>query len=78
MVQAKGYPSDLVQKEMNKIKFSGDWDKSNKRTSKGVSLVITVHPLLKDFGNIIHKKLYLLYGPRSSKSFYAWTHDNFP
>ena len=23
--QARGYPSDLVQKEMTKAKFSGDW-----------------------------------------------------
>ena len=60
--QAKGYPSDLVQKEMNKVKFSGDWDKNKtKKKSKGVPLVITFHPLINDFGNIIHKNLYLLY-----------------
>ena len=61
--QAKGYPSDLVQNEMNKVKFSGDWDKNKtKKKSKGVPLVITFHRLLKDFGNIIiHKNLYLLY-----------------
>ena len=56
--QARGYPSDLVQKEMNKVKFSGHWDKNEaKKKSKGVPLVITFHPLLKDVVNIIHKNL---------------------
>ena len=60
--QARGYPSDLIQKETNKVKFSGNRDKNkSKKKSKGVPLVITFHPLLKDAGNIIHKNLYLLY-----------------
>ena len=42
------------QKEMNKVKFPTEWDKNKtKKNSTGVPLVITVHPLLKDFGNII-------------------------
>ena len=50
---------------MNKVKFSGHWDKNKaKKKSKGVPLVITFHPLLKDVGNIIHKNLYLLYTDR--------------
>ena len=60
--QARGYPSSLIQKETNKVKFSGHWDKNEaKKKSKGVPLVITFHPLLKDGGDIIHKNLYLLY-----------------
>ena len=60
--QARGYPSGLIQKEMNKVKFSGYWDKNKaKKKSKGVPLVITFHLSLKDVGNIIHKNLYLLY-----------------
>ena len=60
--QARGYPSDLIQKEINKVNFSGHWDKNRaKKKSKGVPLVINFHPLLKDVGNIIHKDLYLLY-----------------
>ena len=60
--QARGYPSGLIQKEMNKVKFSGHWDKNKaKKKSKGVPLVITFHPLLKDVGSIIYKNLYLLY-----------------
>ena len=47
---------------MNKVKFSDHRDKNKaKKKSKGVPLVITFHPLLKDAGNIIHKNLYLLY-----------------
>ena len=46
---------------MNKVKLSGDLDKNKKKKSKGVPVVINFHPLLKDFGNIIHKNLYLLY-----------------
>ena len=60
--QARVYPSGLIQKEMNKVKFSGHWDKNKtKKKSKGVPLVITFRPLLKDFANIIQKNLYLLY-----------------
>ena len=60
--QTRGYPSGLIQKEMNKVKFSGHWDKNKaKKKSKGVPLVITFPPLLKNVGNIIHKNLYLLY-----------------
>ena len=58
--QARGYLSDLIQKEMNKTKFSGHWDKNKaKKKSKGVPFVITFHSLLKDVGNIIHKNIYL-------------------
>ena len=60
--QARGYPSDLVQKETNKVKFSSNRDKNkSKKKSKGVPLVITFHPLLNDAANVIPKNLYLLY-----------------
>ena len=60
--QSRAYPSDLVRIEMNNVTFSGNWDKNKtKKKSKGVPLVLTFHPLLKDVGNIIHKNLYLLY-----------------
>ena len=50
--QARGHPSGLILKEMNKVKFSGHWDKNKaKKKSKGVPLVITFHPLLKEVGN---------------------------
>ena len=63
---ARGYPSDLVQKEINKVKISGDWDKNKtNKKSKRVPLVITFHALLKDFGNIIHNTRTCI--------FYTWT-----
>ena len=66
--QARGYPSGLIQKEMNKVKFSGHWDKNKaKKKSKGVPLVITFYPLLKYVGNIIHKNLCLLYTDREAQ-----------
>ena len=59
--QARGYPNDLVQMEMNEINFSGDWDKNKtNKKSKRVPLVITFHLLLKGCGIIIRKNLYLL------------------
>ena len=76
--QARGYPSALIQKEMN-VKFSGHWHKNKaKKKSKGVPLVITFHSLLKDVRNMIHKNLYLLHTDEEAQSFYSWTHDNFP
>ena len=40
--QARGYQIDLIQKEMNKVKFSDHWDKNKaQKKSKGVPLVIT-------------------------------------
>ena len=41
--QARGYPSGLIQKEMNKVKFSGHWDENKaKKKWKGVPLVIII------------------------------------
>ena len=52
----------LVQKEISKVEFSGNWNQiQTKKMSKGIPLVITFNHLLKDFVNIIHKNLYLLY-----------------
>ena len=60
--QERWYPSGVVQKEISKVKFSGHWNKNQiKKKFKGVSLVITFHPLLKNFDNIIQKNLYLLH-----------------
>ena len=68
--QAREYLSDLVQKEMNQFKFSGNWDKTKtKKKSEQVSLVNTLHLLLKNFGNTIHKRLYLLYMEQEDQGF---------
>ena len=53
---------------MNKIRFSGNWDKNKaEKKSKGLLLAITFHFLLKDIGNIIHKNLCLLYTDQEAK-----------
>ena len=56
----RGYPKTLIDTEVSKVKFlntSGD-----KRTKTNeIPLVITYHPLLKDFAEVINKHLHLLY-----------------
>ena len=55
-----GYPKRLIDKEVEKVKFPRT---SRKRDTKmkGILLVITYHPLLKDFAGVIRKQLYILY-----------------
>ena len=68
--QARAYPSDLVQKETNKVKFLGYWDKNKAKTkSRRVPLVITFHPFLKDVGNIIQKTTICYTWTRKLKEF---------
>ena len=56
----RGYPKWLIHTEVEKVKFSCT---SRKRDTKmkGIPLVITYHPLLKDFAGVIRKHLYILY-----------------
>ena len=35
MILGNRIPSYLVQKEMTKVKFSGDWDKKPRKSPKG-------------------------------------------
>ena len=68
--QARVYPSGLIQKEMNKVKFSGHWDKNKaQKKFKGIPLVISFHTLLKNVGNIIHKNLYCYTRTKKLKEF---------
>lgn len=39
----RGYPKGLIEKEMDKVKFSG-YTRRNKREEKGIPFVITYHP----------------------------------
>ena len=59
----RGYPGQLIDSEMKKVKFSGancNKDNINCKANKGVPLVITYHPKLKSINSVINKKLYLL------------------
>ena len=52
----RGYPKSLVEKELGKVKFSNKV--SNKQQKeKGISFVVTYHPILNNIGNIIRKNL---------------------
>ena len=71
----RGYPKTLIDTEISKVKLrntSGD-----KRTkTNGISLVITYHPLLKDFAKVINRQLHLLYlnDEVLKKNIYSWSH----
>ena len=57
----RGYPSWLINKQMEKVEHSHLNDRERVQKSQGVPLVINYHPLFKTFGNIIRKDLNLLY-----------------
>ena len=58
----RGCPEWLINREMGKVRHS-NLNRNRKRPikSQGVPHVVTYHPLLKSFGNIIKKHLTILY-----------------
>ena len=56
----RGYPESLIDKEMKKVRFSEQGQKS-KKVEKGATFVVTYNPLLSKLSSIIHRNLYLLY-----------------
>ena len=56
----RGYPKRLIDTEVEKVKFSCTSRKKDTKM-KGIPLVMTYHPLLKEFANVIRKRLYTLY-----------------
>ena len=50
----------VIEKEMNKVRFSKHGQQS-KKVEKGVPFVVTYHSLLDKLSCIIHKNLYLLF-----------------
>ena len=55
----RDYPQDLINSEMNKVKFPYVENKYNNK-EKGIPFVVTFHPLLKSLGSIFNKNYYLL------------------
>ena len=54
------YPKTIIDTEVSRVKFFNT--SGNKRTkTNGIPLVITYHPLLKDFVKVLNKHLHLLY-----------------
>ena len=56
----KAYPGSVIEKEMNKVCFSKQGQKS-KKVEKGVPFAMTYHALLNKLSSIIHRNLYLLF-----------------
>ena len=60
--KVRGYPSKLIEQEMEKVKFFLNGTVVRQRDPrKGVPFVLTYHPLFKSMGKIINKNLNLLY-----------------
>ena len=57
--QRWGYTEDVINTEMKKVIFNGNFGKSSNK-SKGVTFVLTYHPLLKKVNYIIKKHIHLL------------------
>ena len=66
----RDYPESVIDKEMKKVRFSEQGQKS-KRAEKGVPFVVTYHPLLSKLSSIIHRNLYLLYMNQEVKNVFS-------
>ena len=66
----RGYPESVIDKEMKKVRFSEQGQKS-KKVEKGVPFVVTYHPLLSKLSSIIHRNLYLLYMNQEVKNVFT-------
>ena len=66
----RGYPNNVIEKEMKKVKFS-KISSTRKDNAKGVPLVVTYHPGLKNINQIINKNLHLLYMDQEVKKVFT-------
>ena len=66
----RGYPESVIEKEMKKVRFSKQGQKS-KKVEKVVPLAVTYHPILNKLSSIIHRNLYLLYMNREVKNVFT-------
>ena len=68
----------LIDTEVEKVKFPCTSRKTETKM-KGIPLVITYHPLIKDFASVIRKHLYILYLNKEVKeNLYSWSHHSIP
>ena len=51
------FPESVIEKEMKKVRFSEQGQKS-KKFEKGVPFLVTNNPLLNKLSSIIHRNLY--------------------
>ena len=59
--QATSYPKHLAQTKMGKVQFNKENNNTEQSKSKGVTFVVTYHPLLKSFQSLINKPLNIFY-----------------
>ena len=65
--QAKPYPKHLAQKETSRVRFNKENSNTKQSESKGVTFVVTYHPLLKSFQSLINKHFNNLYLDENAK-----------
>ena len=65
--QARSDHKHLSQKEMSKGRFNKENSNTKQSKSKGVTFVVTYHPLLKSFQSLINKHLNILYTDENAK-----------
>ena len=66
----RGYPESVIDKEMKKVRFSEQGQKS-KKIERGVPFSVTYHPLHSKLSSIIHSNLYLLYMNQEVKNVFT-------
>ena len=52
----RGYPKNLVEKELRKVKFSNKVGNKQQK-EKDIPFVVTYHPILNNIGNVIRKNI---------------------
>ena len=57
--QKQGYPENIIENEMKKVKFPS-CNKVQRKSSKGIAFVVTYYPLLKQLEEILRRNKYLL------------------
>ena len=66
----RGYPESVIDKEMKKVRFSEQGQKS-KKVEKGVPFAVTYYLILSKLSSIIHRNLYLLYVNQEVKNVFT-------
>ena len=67
----RGYPENLINTEMEKVKIKKPVFTRRGGVTKGVPLVITYHPFLKSVGTISYKHSYLLHMDKEVKKVFS-------
>ena len=66
----RGYPEAVIEKELKKVHFSKQGQKSDK-VEKGIPLIVTFHPLINKLTAINHRNLYLLFMNQDVKNVFT-------